>query len=204
MLICFDLGGVLVRICRSWDEGCVAAGVPVRPFEADEEHLNDRMRLVNRLQRGEIDGPAFSRALSETFRGIWTPEEVARVDAAWLLEPYEGTLEVIDEIHAAGHETACLSNTSADHWNVLTTHESVRRLHRRFASHLMGLVKPNQSIYAAFEDATGRDPAEIVFFDDLSPNIDAALERGWDAVRIDHRGETASQLRAALDERELI
>ena len=68
----------------------------------------------------------------------------------------------------------------------------------------MGLVKPDQSIYAAFEEATGRTPAEIVFFDDLSPNIDAAIERGWDAVRIDHRRETASQLRAALHERGLI
>lgn len=204
MLICFDIGGVLIRICRSWEEGCAAAGVPVRPFEADEEHVRGRMRLVEDLQRGEIDGPAFAERLSGMFRGTWTPEEVGRIDTAWLQTPYEGTADLVAEIHAAGHETACLSNTSHDHWEVLTTLPSVGMLHQRFASHLMGLVKPDHSIYAAFEEATGRTPAEIVFFDDLPPNVDAAIKRGWDAVRIDHLGDPAAQMRTALGDRGLI
>ena len=29
-LVCFDLGGVVVRICRSWAEGCAEAGLDVR------------------------------------------------------------------------------------------------------------------------------------------------------------------------------
>ena len=29
-LVCFDLGGVLVKICRSWSDGCRAAGLDVR------------------------------------------------------------------------------------------------------------------------------------------------------------------------------
>ncbi len=29
-LVCFDLGGVVIRICRTWAEGCAAAGLEVR------------------------------------------------------------------------------------------------------------------------------------------------------------------------------
>ena len=46
--------------------------------------------------------------------------------------------------------------------------------------------------------------SEIVFFDDLQPNVDAALERGWDAIRIDHETETVPQIRAALQDRRLL
>ena len=39
MIVCFDIGGVLVRICRTWEEGCIAADVPLRPFEEKPDHV---------------------------------------------------------------------------------------------------------------------------------------------------------------------
>ena len=72
MLICFDLGGVLVRICRSWDEGCAAAEVPIRPFEVDEDHLATRRALIASLQRGDLEDTEFHAALSDAFRGTWS------------------------------------------------------------------------------------------------------------------------------------
>lgn len=151
-----------------------------------------------RLQRGEVEGPDFHVALSDLLDGVWTPEEVARVDAAWLLDSYPGTVEVVAELNDAGFETACLSNTSHDHWTPLRSYPAVAALQHQHASHLLGLVKPDEAIYATFEHEVGRRPEEIVFFDDLPENVAAARSRGWRAHRIDHAGDTAAQIRAAL------
>jgi FMN phosphatase YigB (HAD superfamily) len=62
----------------------------------------------------------------------------------------------------------------------------------------MGLVKPDAEIYRAFERATGAAPGDVVFFDDLAENVDAARACGWDAVLVDHGGDTAAQVLAAL------
>lgn len=197
-LVCFDLGGVLVRICRDWAEGCAAAGVPVRPFEADAAHHAARQDLVMRLQRGELDGPDFHVAMSDLLDRVWTPDEIARIDAAWLLGPYPGTTDVVHDLHAAGFQTACLSNTSHDHWGPLCAYENVAALHHPHASHLLGLAKPDQAIYETFEREVGRRPEEIVFFDDLPENVEAAITRGWRAHRIDHAGDTAAQIRDVM------
>jgi FMN phosphatase YigB (HAD superfamily) len=200
-LICFDLGGVLVRICRDWAEGCAAADVPLRAFDAGPDHHAVRHELVMSLQRGELDGPDFHRAMSELHAGVWSPDEIARIDAAWLLGEYPGTAELIHDLHAADLETACLSNTSHDHWGPLCAYANVGALRHRHASHLLGLVKPDEAIYRRFESLVDRRPDDIVFFDDLPENVDAARRFGWDAVAIDHTGDTAAQIRAALSHR---
>lgn len=203
MLVCFDLGGVLVRICRDWQEGCVAAGIEHRDFRPERGHDDRRDELVRTLQRGELRDADFHRSMSQLLDGVWSPEEVAQVDRAWIVEPYPGTIQIIEGLHEAGLETACLSNTSADHWTTLVGFREIAALRHRHASHLLGLTKPDTAIYAAFEDAVGRPPEDIVFFDDLVANVEAANDRGWDAVQIDHRGDPATQIRRALRNRGL-
>ena len=199
MIVCFDIGGVLVRICRTWEQGCIAAGVTLRPFDESSEHVERRQSLVMDLQRGEIDDGDFHRHLSELFDGTWNHEEVARVDTAWLLDAYPGTLELIRELDAAEVRTACLSNTSGGHWESLLEYENVAALGTHHASHLLGLAKPDPRIYEVFESMLGVPPEEIVFFDDLVANIDAAAARGWNAVLVDHVGDTAAQMRNVLN-----
>ena len=204
MIVCFDIGGVLVRICRSWEEGCRAADVPLRPFEEKPGHLERRQSLVATLQRGDIADDDFHRRLSDLFDGIWSPAEVSRVDTAWLLDAYPGTLEIIRDLDHAGVRTTCLSNTSEGHWRSLLEYENVAGLGSHHASHLLGLAKPDARIYTEFERLVDARPEEIVFFDDLEDNIDAAVTRGWDAVRIDHLADTAAQMRTALQARSLL
>ncbi|MEO1535088.1 MAG: HAD-IA family hydrolase, partial [Planctomycetota bacterium] len=73
-----------------------------------------------------------------------------------------------------------------------------RLLEHRHASHLLGIAKPDAGIYARFESETGYDGSEILFFDDLAENIEAARERGWHAEQIDHTGDTAEQVARCL------
>jgi HAD superfamily hydrolase (TIGR01509 family) len=193
--VCFDLGGVLVRICRSWDAGCAAAGLELRP---GAEALGQHADLHDEHQLGRIDGPEYARALSRRLGGLYSPQEILSVHEAWLLGEYADLAGLIEDLHGRGLVTAALSNTNLEHWRRLLHFPAIRRLHHRLASHELGLRKPDPAIYAALEDRVGRRGPRVAFFDDTGENVEAARARGWLAQRIDPQRETAPQMRAAL------
>ncbi len=204
MLICFDLGGVLVRICRSWQEGCESANVSVRPFTETEDIRTQRSALIARHQIGKLPPEEYFSSLSTLHGSVWSPEEIHRIHDAWVLGPYPGTAELVEEIRKAGHRTACLSNTNESHWPGLLEDDAISRLDLTHASHLMGLHKPDPQIWPAFEELADCKSTDIVFFDDLLENIQSAEAAGWDAVRIDHERSTVPQIQEALQKRNLI
>ena len=210
-VVCFDLGGVVVRIARSWDEACVRAGVEVR----DPERFHDpglkqqRRDLSNRYQAGDIDCEAFFEGVADLTDGLYVPEEVRAVHDAWIFEDYPGMGALIDHLNAQPHaRTACLSNTNHRHWveQLLgDAHlEATKRIEHPLASQVLRAVKPDALIYELAEREFAVDPAQIVFFDDLPENVEAARARGWDAVRVDHDVAcTSGQIRSELEKRGL-
>lgn len=216
-IVVFDLGGVVVRICRDWAEGCAAAGLPFRDDALLSEEMKARRRAVSaRHGRGEIACAEYYRELAATTGGLYTPEEVERVHHAWTRDEYPGVGALVHRLHEAGLETGVLSNTNHAHWVRLAparagggerpeypTPSLIRHLH---ASHIMRLLKPDREIYHAFARATGFDgapgsrggPEHIVFFDDLPENVAAARAAGWQAFRVDHTGDTAAQMGGVL------
>ncbi len=198
-LVCFDLGGVLIRICRSWEEGCRAAGLDVRGTAAADPSAADGRRDLSRLhQTGMLTSAEFFDAISKARNGLYTPDEIERIHDAWLLGEYDGAVELIDRIHAAGLRTAALSNTNHAHWVALHNFPSLARLQMPLASHELGLVKPDEAIYREAERRFGLTGCEILFFDDLEENIETARRIGWNAVQIDHTSDTVGQMQSAL------
>jgi len=200
-VLCLDLGGVVVRICRSWQEGCAAAGVPhrVAAAESDPSFVRERARLVDIYQRGALPHADFVAAVSEAFGGAHSPAEIDRIHGAWILGDYPGMRELLQEVRALGIEVACLSNTNDVHWQQMhATSAAFNAIGIRHASHLLGVNKPHADIYRAFESATGFQAADILFADDLQENIDAARALGWNAVHIDHAGSPAEQIARTL------
>jgi glucose-1-phosphatase len=205
-LVCFDWGGVILRICRSWAEGCVRAGVPLREGVETPALKEQRRRASDDYQAGRIDGETFFQRLAAATGGLYTPDEVRLVHDAWMIEEYPGVAGLIDRLLAVrGVETALLSNTNQAHWARHIAEEgreadfpTVARLHHRHASHLLGLIKPDIAIYRALEQRTGVPGSRILFFDDLLDNIEAARRAGWHAEQIDHTGDTAAQIERHL------
>ena len=206
-LVCFDWGGVIVRICRSWAQGCEAAGLPVRDGSAEPAHVERRGHIVRRFQNGLLSSEAFIRELARSTLGLYTTAEVRAIHNAWLLEEYAGVGGIVRELNETeGLATALLSNTNEMHFARQHPGDDGRpadfptasRLDHHFASHLLGVSKPSPEIYHAVERATGRSPGEILFFDDTEDNITAARRLGWRAELIDHTGDVASQLRRCL------
>lgn len=200
-LVCFDLGGVLVELAKGWDDACRLAGVPFQGDPADSVRAElDRLHATGRITddewaQGVVRGGA-----------PYSCAQLLRMHHAWIRKEYDGIGPVIDGLEQRGILTACLSNTTEGHWRRMVHRAdetvlpgpaefpSVARLRWRFASHRLGLLKPDPAIYEAFEAHTSRRGAEILFFDDLVPNVAAATKRGWNAVRIDPTRPTAPQI----------
>jgi putative hydrolase of the HAD superfamily len=64
----------------------------------------------------------------------------------------------------------------------------------------MGVEKPNPRAYQILVEKIGIPPSDIVFFDDLPRNIDAAKKVGLDAVLF----ESAEQVREVLKQKRLL
>ena len=183
-LVCFDIGGVLVRLAGGWEDACVRAGVP--SFTGDVE-WEKHHPLMHKYERGHISSEEYFRGVDECLKGI-TAEQFTGAFDAWLREMYEGAEKLIEELNAKGVMTACLSNTNDRHWQALAGGKEIYRplgkLKHRFASHQIREAKPDVAAYKAVEKQLGLRGEEILFFDDLEPNILGARAAGWNAERI--------------------
>lgn len=203
--IVFDLGGVVVRICRSWEEACERAGIPVRePERFSSGHLRQKRRsLTDSYMSGHITCDDYFLAIADATETLYSPEEVQRIHDIWLIEDYPRIDLLIRRINATpGLASACLSNTNHSHWRALTSGANASRaishLGVRLVSHELGAVKPHAEIYRRAERMLEASSAEIVFFDDTAEHVEGARACGWRAERIDHAGDPAGQIEQHL------
>src|SRR3712207_1931975 len=94
--VCFDLGGVLVRIAKDWGDACRRAGVELRDAPAAWARHHD---LMVRYETGELDEAGYIAALPTCLPDVPT-ESVTRVFDAWLLGMYPGADQLIDDLRA--------------------------------------------------------------------------------------------------------
>ena len=206
-IVCFDLGGVLIRICHSWEEACRRANLS--PPNADPATAAARRALFVRHERGELALDAWTEAMAR-LDGTHTPDELRRAHAAICIGEEPGAAALVDDLHEAAMSTAALSNTNEAHWLRLVHRDGTRpldgppeypavaRLHYAWASHRLGVAKPEPAIYEQFEALSGVRGRGVLFFDDRAENVAAALDRGWRAERIDRDRDPIAQIRARL------
>lgn len=197
-LICFDLGGILVKMAKSWNECLSWAGyssscrpdldVPVHTFEPYNLH-----------EVGELSDRGYLSALA-AYLGLPSSDDALKAHLGFLHDPYPDTLELVQDIHNAGLRTACLSNTEEWHWQKMTSslYPAVQALQIQTASHLLKARKPDPAIFLAVSKLAAVAVDRVVYFDDVQSNVDGALEAGWDAYLIDRFGDTAAQMRQIL------
>jgi glucose-1-phosphatase len=200
-LVVFDLGGVLVRLPRSWADACRLAGLDRRGEADDPVDWSRREPLVVAYETGRLDRDGFSTALSAAMAGLYAPDEVARVLDAWLVEEFEGVGGVLDALDAHDVPTAILSNTNEDHWRAMfpppgspTRFPALRRVRHAVASHRIGARKPDAASYRSVERAAGASGDGVLFFDDLESNVQGARAHGWTAHRVDPHADPARQM----------
>jgi HAD superfamily hydrolase (TIGR01509 family) len=202
-LIVFDLGGVLVRIARSWQEVFTRAGLE-DCFEAfdDSQAAEAKMQPAKDLyETGQISDAAMLEHVWARAKHC-SQAQISAVLDAWLVEPYAGIEGLLEHVIGSGVKTACLSNTNERHWHTMmhtdARYAPLRCLDYRIASHLIAVAKPNPGAFEAAEHQTGIDAESIVFFDDDESNCQAARGRGWDVLQIDYTADTTAQITGHL------
>ena len=203
-LVCFDLGGVIIRLCQTWQERCSAAGIELRKPQLWDAFDPAREVLMMQYMTGQLTGDAFSQKLSEHIDQIYNPEEIARILDAWLVDEYAGLSQIVDQLHKIDMDTAALTNTTHEHWVRMNEFPTVLKLKNLFPSHEIGLHKPDPAIYLHLEKSLGYSGGEFLFFDDTQENVDAAIKIGWQAIRIDPTTEPASQISLALKQHDIV
>ncbi len=200
-LVCFDLGGVLVRAApQGWGGSVKRAGLPLRK---ELERLRGDQNLADwndRFETGELEPDKFIKMLSNVT--TYSPEEIHKILEVWLVDLYPGVEEFLTRLADTGVRLACLSNTNPIHWNILWSSDvfkPLEKLNHRFASHVIGSRKPDLEAYEVVENEANVDPESILFFDDLKINVGAAIENYWNAERIDPKGDTVAEMTGLLE-----
>ena len=196
-VVCFDLGGVLVRITLNVAEAARRSGV--RHFSAAPGLSFQDLPFFLQFQAGILNEAAYLQELAKF--GESTIEEAKSVHYHILIEPFEGTLELIQDLRSRGVRTACLSNTNALHWQEMLhsgRFPNVASLNAHVASNELKLEKPDQHFYRAFESLLLVEPEGITFFDDGPANVEAARACGWHAEQIDPEADPTTQMRHHL------
>jgi HAD superfamily hydrolase (TIGR01509 family) len=199
-LIVFDLGGVMVRVTYEWRLAIDTAGVRAERPENLDRKLGE-CPLFDTFQAGKIELQPYLDALAE-FHGLSSQSDALRVHQSILVHPFPGTLELVSDLHAAGVRTAILSNTNAPHWDEMKgsgRFPAIAALQLPVLSHEVREEKPDAAIYRSLERLSGCQPGQILFFDDLPANVEAARACGWDAERIDPNTDPAQQTRSYLN-----
>lgn len=189
----FDLGNVLIDVdfrlaLDVWERHSALPRAELeRRFGVDEAY--------ERHERGEIDAAAYCEHLAARLELRATLEEI---EAGWnAIFPGE-FVEVRRAIERARQRLPChvFSNTNASHavtWRQQFP-ELVAAIDAFHLSHEIGLRKPEPAAFARVCADIGLAPAEILFFDDLPANVEAARLAGLQALPVREPADVVAAL----------
>jgi putative hydrolase of the HAD superfamily len=190
-VLLFDLGGVLVDVAPV-DMALASLGL------APEPNVVARLAALecwSRHETGAIDSQLFAEQLIAELALELDAERVLTEFEAWNLGFLAGAVETLAELRGR-HRLAVLSNTNEVHWKRLSGEMGIPGLVEvAFASHLIGLRKPDERVYRHVAAELGVGVADLVFFDDNPANIEAARGLGMRAWQV----EGIASLRERLD-----
>jgi glucose-1-phosphatase len=93
------------------------------------------------------------------------------------------TFRLINSLRRPGLRVVCGTNTITSHYGRLRDLGHFECYDKVYASHLMGLAKPDPDFWAFILEAEGVRASECFFADDMRENVDAASALGIESVR---------------------
>jgi putative hydrolase of the HAD superfamily len=197
--VLFDLGGVVLdidfsRAIAAWaPHSRLPPGQLRAAFAADEPFQHH--------ETGRLDNDAYFSHLREL---LALDCELAQVQAGFNSIFTGEIAETVQMLDALRGSLPCyaISNTNAAHVaEIERAYPSLLpRFARVFTSYEIGHRKPQPAAFTHVLQAIGVPAAEVLLFDDLQPNVDAARALGLQAVLV----KSPVDVREALAERGLL
>ena len=197
-VVVFDLGNVLI----GWDRALLFSKL-IDDADELEHFLNEVYSLEanKELDRGvplpdvvaalTVRHPEY-QAVFEAFGRRWIETIEGAID---------GSVEILEELHARWTPLYALSNWGADTFAIVEHEFPFFGLFDGLViSGREGVVKPDRAIFELMCERHGFVPADALFIDDSETNVDAARALGFDTVLF----AGPEQLRIELETRNLL
>jgi HAD superfamily hydrolase (TIGR01509 family) len=186
--VIFDLGGVLVEY-RGVEPLKVLSGIQ------DDQELWRRWlscEWVRRFERGQCLPEEFASGVVADWGLALTPDAFLAQFRTWVHGSIPGADALVAAVRAEV-PVACLSNTNTEHWRYGASRWSfVGLLDRTFLSFQLGMVKPDREIFDHVSRELGAPGRRLLFLDDNTLNVEAAIDAGWTAAKV-HGVDQATQ-----------
>lgn len=180
-VLLFDLGGVLVDFA-GFEELPQLLREPLDVAEVKRRWI--ACPAVSAFERGATTPERFASDFAATWSLRVAPAEFLAAFELWLRGFYPGALELLGQLRGR-YRLACLSNSNPLHWR---RNESLLGIDdvfdHTFASHQMGVLKPEPAAFAHVIAELAVAPERIAFFDDTPVNVEAAAALGFDAYHV--------------------
>jgi HAD superfamily hydrolase (TIGR01509 family) len=171
-LYIFDMGGVVSR------------NTDVIPHIAD--HLGLDERYLYEIAHDDFEALVTGAITTEDFWKRFSDVSGRNVEEdLWIRffhpEPDRKVLKIIDRLKREARVVVG-TNTIESHYLVHLKNGDYDVFDSVYASHLMGLAKPDPAFYACILDREGCLAGEAVFVDDAKINVEAACKLGINAI----------------------
>lgn len=180
-VLLFDLGGVLLDFVGIESLHALTGG----RFELEEIRRRwPESPALRKFETGKSSGLEFARDFTAEWELAIDPPAFLEMFTSWTRGPLDGAIALLESLDGR-FTLACLTNINAAYWLRIRDDMGFGRLFRKcYASHEIGLLKPDAGIYRHVVEDLGRRPAEIVFFDDTIANVEAARALGINAHHV--------------------
>ncbi|WP_158587044.1 HAD family hydrolase [Motilimonas pumila] len=178
--VLFDLGGVLVQL----------NGLPFKP-----EWFNDPSQqpilhewgiseVVRNYETGKASVTEFAQFTLEQFQLKTSIDAFIDEFTRWPGPLFDGSLVMLEQLGSQVN-TAIYSNTNGEHWPRLMQEMALAdTVKHAFASHLIGLAKPDLAGFKYVLAQLNTVPERVLFLDDNKTNVEAAASLGVQAQQV--------------------
>lgn len=191
--VVFDFGGVIVTPQPEEDVAALAAAAGVTTAEFGRGYWPPRFAY----DIGELSGETFwqdvAGRLGRSFTRAQIAELVALDIASWS-HLCAGTVRLVDDLKAAGHRLAVLSNMPAEQAAAAAAMPVAGRFEHLLFSCDFKAGKPDAGCFRQALGRLGAPAGDVILIDDREQNVRAAIAMGMRAIRF----TSPQQARAGL------
>lgn len=185
----FDLGGVIIDIER---QRCVDAYTALGLKDADSyfgEYAQTGIFMA--IEDGSMSVDEFHAAMRALLPEGVTDYQIDNAFQKFIVDIPVERLKALRELRRRGYGIYLLSNTNPIMWRGVIANEFGKEGLRR-EDYFDGMVtsfdaraaKPDARIFTYTADHLCIEPAETLFFDDSTANVEAARRLGFEAVHV--------------------
>lgn len=180
-VILFDLGGVLLDF-----SGAAELAQHLEPPVSEDQMWVKWLKspAVRTFETGQSTLAEFADAFIAEAGLRLNSDALLAQYAGWYKGIYPGVQALLQRLRP-NYRLGLLSNINSYYWEQIRQEpDLLPAFDFVFASHLLGLLKPDDAIFAHVVQTCAVPPAQILFLDDNLLNVDAARQAGLSAYRV--------------------